>query len=108
MNSSSKRLTDMNSSPGVRRSKRHAQPHETLVQILIRILNEVIPDGGHGRRLTYFELISLKLWAATTSGKGTAAMKVWNKYQKLAPKLQTQKLSVKFADDPSEVVEGDR
>lgn len=90
-----------------RRSKRCSQSHETSFQILIRLLDEPVPNGGAGQKLTYFKMISLQLWQATISGNGNA-MKIWNKYQKLAPKLQSQKPSVKFEEESSEILEDDR
>lgn len=99
--SSKRRIGNLNSRNGG--SPKRSQLSETSAQVLVRLLNEVVPDSGPHRKRTYFEVIYLRLWSATTtSKKGNAALKIMEKYEKLAPKPQFQNLLVEFTDELSE------
>jgi len=104
MNESSKRrIGNLNSRNGG--SPKQGQLSETSAQVLVRLLNEVVPDSGPHRKRTYFDVIYLRLWSATTTSKnGNAALKIMEKYEKLAPKPkpQFQNLLVEFTDELSE------
>jgi len=102
MNESSKRrMGNLNSRNGG--CPKPTQLFETSAQVLVRLLNEIVPDSSPRKKRTYFEVIYLRLWSATTTSKsGNAALKVMDKYEKLAPKPQIQNLLVEFTDEPPE------